>query len=504
MQHDIGTQPVNIALGSYRGAGVNDGSIKDLEVLYRNARKPLLISFVNAAASAAKSWLALLPGLTGPALDVFVVVFKHDGAAFQACSPDADAAPAAREAGAGQGDAAFASIPVVVDPDGAVAKSYLAGLPTPPAAKDTWSYLVDAAFLIADKWHTSAVSPAYPISFKHLSLEPDPGPFNGGNPENARAYVRKRVANLTSPLVILGAKPPAGSLVHAATEIRKLFFSRPLLESSVTPDKFTLSGPGLSGPAVKAVSVSYQAYEKAENGVLLNFPAGPAFKNAGPDAVVLSVDISPNGVLDTSSGQIAGPNAVRFATEGAAPSVGPAPQAGIQRPPFPGEAKKPSAGAPPAKPAAREGEGVMPKPEPRRPPQAEPSKAEKKPARPAVKKKAAKKVVKKAAPKKAAKRAKKAVKKAAKKAALKKAAKKAVRKPVKKTAKKAVKKAAAKKKAAKKTAKKTAAKKAVKKGAKKPAKKATAKKKAAKKTAKKAVKKTAGKKPAKKAAAKKK
>jgi hypothetical protein len=449
MQNDLGTQPSNIALASCRGAGVNDGSPKDLTNLFRESRRPLLVTFVNTADPRAKAWLGLLPGLQGPTLNVFAVLFKHDGVSWQTCDHDADALAAVREAAAGKGEAAFQAVPVVIDPDGALAKAFLNGLPSMPAAKDTWSYLIDPAFLICDKWHSSAVSPGYPISFKHIRLSADPGPFNGGDPQNAKAYVMKRAANLLAPLIILAAKPSVGALVHSAPDIRKVIFSKPLLDSTVTADKFSLQGPGLPGGGpLPAVAVSYTGYEKAENGVLLSFPAGPLFKQLGADAVSLVVDNSPGGVLDTARGQLSGPNAVRFATEGIS---APMPQPAYVKPVIRDESRKPTGAAQPSKPAVREGSGGLAKPEARKP---EPEKPAKKAVKPAKKKAAPKKAkTKKAVPKKAKAKKPAAKKVNAKKAAPKKAkAKKAAPKKVK--AKKAApKKAKAKKAAPKKPAK---------------------------------------------------
>ncbi len=211
------------------GAGVNDGSVKDLAALYQNAKKPLLVAFLNTAAPKAAEWLTLLPSLAGAACNVFVVAFKHKGIGFQPCA-ETDASGLARSVAAAAGDALFQAIPIVIDGDGAVSKLYL--FRPLQRARRQGHLVVPAGPGLSHRgqWHTSAKVPSYPISFKHITLSPghralrrvEPGEHAGLRQAADRQPERAARHSLL--------EAPGRSVIHIALDIRKVFFSRPLLE----------------------------------------------------------------------------------------------------------------------------------------------------------------------------------------------------------------------------------------------------------------------------------
>jgi hypothetical protein len=312
MSTSIGANPTDIQLNSYTSGlagSVNNGSQVSLSSLQPSG-VPILLAFINVLDTTGTSWLGSLPSVEAAvSCRVYVVLVKHNGSTYQAPNDLLEVKPYISSHG---GHAAFSTIPVVIDPTGANAEAYRGGLTNPPAVRDTWSYLVDRAYLICDKWHTLSVAPAYPISFKHIQLVPDPGAFDGGNVAIAKAYVQKRIDNLNAALTILGGEAAAGSTIRSATPIRRVFFSRPVQDATVSQGRFGLDGSGVTGtpPAVNPSTATYTGDDKAENAAALKFFV--ALTDAGPNTVRLTIASGAAGVLDTSGGQLTGTNQLLY------------------------------------------------------------------------------------------------------------------------------------------------------------------------------------------------
>ncbi len=181
---------------------------------------------------------------------------------------------------------------------------------------DYASVIIDPAYKIADKWNSSTASGAG-MSFAHL----DTNSFVGSDVTVAGNYALLRIANLNSPLRILGtapgAAPPAGTVINSAADVTNVILSRPI-NTPAGLTSFQLTGGGVSAPPLSASAFDYSTgTHKAENVVGLSFAAGGLTDATLDDTVTLTVSLS-----DTSGTAIVAPdNAISFIASTSATSL---------------------------------------------------------------------------------------------------------------------------------------------------------------------------------------
>jgi hypothetical protein len=217
------------------------------------------------------------------------------------------------------GHASFLTIPVVIDALCSDAYSYRSGLPSLPSIPDFWSYIIDPAYLICDKWHSGSkcdedAPPVYPISFKHL-FPAGYVYFDGGDPDNAKAYVIERMENLNADLRILTtatANDPAnGATINSANKVKRIAMSRPIANPSLALNAFQLTGGGVASDPTPIVPTSVNNDDTGadknltENCIGLTYPAGGLTDSTPVDTVILTLG---SAVTDTDSTPIASPN----------------------------------------------------------------------------------------------------------------------------------------------------------------------------------------------------
>lgn len=310
MATDIGLGPTDINLTTYSGSGVNDGTAKSLSSLQAEG-KPILLAFINTYTQLGQAWMTKLAGIKDTTFNMFIVMFKYDGSSWSTPNEDFDVTPMVTAAG---GNSVFASIPVVIDNSGGtVSNSYLTGLFSVPTSKKQWTYLIDKAYLISDKWHNESTATTYPISFKHLYIDPDPGDFDGDNPDNAGAYVLKRIENLIADLTIIKPEPINGTIIHAPGDIERIIFSRPLDSGTAEiASNYQISGGGVQGSVpINASNATYDGNDLAENAVALSFPVSVVLLDDPNDDVTVTVNNTGN-LKDTSNGNLTGNNTIDY------------------------------------------------------------------------------------------------------------------------------------------------------------------------------------------------
>ncbi len=307
MATDIGSGPTDINLTTYSGSGVNNGTSKSLSSLQPDG-KPILLAFINSYNQSGQAWMTRLAGIKDTTFSMYIVMFKYDGSSWSTPSEDFDVIPMVTVAG---GDAAFDSIPIVIDNSGGtISNGYQTGLFSVPVVKKSWTYLIDEAYLISDKWHSESTAAGYPISFKHLNLDPDPGDFDGADPDIAGAYVLKRIENLIADITIIKAQPMGGAIIHGAADINRIIFSRHLdSTAAVNVLYYTLGGGGIQGGGPdNASTAAYNGTDKAENAVVLSFIS--ALKDDPDNDVTVTVDTA--NIKDTSNGALSGENTITY------------------------------------------------------------------------------------------------------------------------------------------------------------------------------------------------
>jgi hypothetical protein len=295
MATDIGSGPTDINLTTYSGSGVNDGFTKSLSSLQAEG-KPILLAFINTYSQLGQAWITKLVGIKNTTFNMFIVMFKYDGSLWSTPNEDFDVTPMVTIAG---GNSVFTSIPVVIDNSGGtVSNAFLTGLFSVPTSKKQWTYLIDEEYLISDKWHNESIASTYSISFKHLYIDPDPGDFDGDNPDNAGVYVLKRIENLIADLTIIKSKPINGTIIHTPGDIKRIIFSRPLDGTAVNKNNYTIAGGGVRGSSpIVASNATCSGTDLAENAVALEFNT-VTLQDAPNDDV--TVTINSTNIKDSS------------------------------------------------------------------------------------------------------------------------------------------------------------------------------------------------------------
>ena len=323
MSYTIGGSPEAVKLWTYNGSGVNNGTEVAVSSL---SGIPIFLVFANVVTSAGKDWLKALAAAKDSTFNAYVVAFKCSAGSYSAPDPDMEVKPAVVYAG---GHAAFSAIPVVLD-NGSFAKAYCEGLFSGTSFFETWSCLVDSAYLFSDIWNHTSVAAG--TSFSHIVPKPYVSDFSGGTPANAMAYAKARIVNLIADLRIVTesseADPLAGSVINSASKVKRIILSRPIAATITTPTSvplttsfFPLTGGGVDDVADPAYpSVDGAVYNAVENYIDLSFASGGLVDSGADDAVTLVFD--PAGISDTSGTPIAaGDNSVSFVADVSAPSV---------------------------------------------------------------------------------------------------------------------------------------------------------------------------------------
>jgi hypothetical protein len=311
MSTGFGSVPTDIQLNTYTSGfagSVNSGALVNLSA-FQAAAQPILIAFINVSNAFAATWMDKLPLIKAAVTcNVYVVICKHDGTNYLQPNNLVDVKPFVFAHG---GHAAFSTIPVVIDPDGTTSDAYRIGLTGIPAVRDIWNYLVEGAYLISDKWHTATIAPGAAVSFKHIRLDPSPGDFRGDNVDIAQAYVQARINNLNAHLTIMDSDPINGTVIDQPSDIKRVFFSRPLAAIGTGAD-YVLSGGGVVAPPLSPPLPAQSPDDPAENGVTLGFPAAGLQDSGVDDTVTLTLTKANIRDNEAATNTLQDPNTLSF------------------------------------------------------------------------------------------------------------------------------------------------------------------------------------------------
>ncbi|MFA6506662.1 MAG: vWA domain-containing protein [Treponemataceae bacterium] len=173
MPYSIGGLRSNIStLITYNGGyAPNDGTTA--YAMSNFDGNPILLAFLKAASTTGRRWLQQIAAINDGSFKVYLVLFNHDGTNFTATSSGAVSSLITT---AGLTHAQFAGIPFVYDSVGgssSVPANFWAGFHSdasglfhnPGTPPDVFSYLIDPAMYITDKWQPGGPALGDPLSF---------------------------------------------------------------------------------------------------------------------------------------------------------------------------------------------------------------------------------------------------------------------------------------------------------------------------------------------------